>query len=97
MDKSKSVHYTKNNAFVFDNSKQHGADRLTFLIKHMEKKELRKPGNRFFIKKLDGMERPSIGYCSHYPPYEVFVCGLVDSRTQDEKIQVEVIGLIGVL
>lgn len=65
--------------------------------KRPKHKDLRKPGNRFFIQKIDGMTRPSIGYCSHYPPYEVFVCGVVDSKTMDEKIQVEVIGLIGKL
>lgn len=58
------------------------------------KKELRKAGSRFFVHKLDGMTRPSIGYCSYYQPYEVFVYGLIKSGSQDEKIQVEVIGLI---
>lgn len=63
-------------------------------MKVEKKRDLRKSGSRFFISKIDGMTRPSIGYCSHYPPYEVFVCGLIDSNTMDEKIQVEVIGLI---
>jgi len=59
-----------------------------------KQKEYREPGSRFFIEKLDGMLKPSIGYCSHYPPYEVMVCGIVHSSTMDEKIHVEVIGLI---
>lgn len=59
------------------------------------KSKLRKQGDQFFIKRLDGMERPSIGYCSHYPPYEVFVKEVIKSNTQEEKIKVEVIGLIG--
>lgn len=50
------------------------------------------PGHQFFIEKLDGMTNPSIGYCSHYGKFEVFVVDVINSNSQDEKILVEIIG-----
>lgn len=50
------------------------------------------PGHRFFIEKLQGMSKPSIGFCSHYNEFEVFVVDVINSNSQDEKILVEIIG-----
>lgn len=50
------------------------------------------PGHRFFIEKLQGMSNPSIGFCSHYNEFEVFVVDVINSNSQDEKILVEIIG-----
>lgn len=52
------------------------------------------PGHRFFVEKLQGMTRPSIGFCSHYNEFEVFVVDVIKSNSQDEKILVEIIGKI---
>lgn len=52
------------------------------------------PGHRFFVEKLQGMTKPSIGFCSHYNEFEVFVVDVINSNSQDEKILVEIIGKI---
>jgi hypothetical protein len=58
------------------------------------KDELFVMGHRFFIEKLQGMTNPSIGFCSHYNEFEVFVVDIIKSNSQDEKILVEIIGKI---
>lgn len=52
------------------------------------------PGHQFFIAQLDGMSFPSVGYCSHYENFEVFVVDLFRYKKGQEKILVEIIGKI---